>query len=103
MTTFEKAEPKLSTKARWMLENIVHNDYTDGREPEDIVIWSDCLDCGPHDEDELPRSSYGGLVATLIRKGLIWQDEGDGGHDRDGAVVGMTPAGCAYVRKHCIW
>ena len=72
---------------RRMLDNIWHNDY--GHEGD--AVWSNCLDCGPHG-DFINRRGFGGIVASLVKKGLVWAD---GGSDAE-SCVGLTAAGTAF-------
>ena len=59
----------ITLKEARMLRNIAENDYANG-EPS-AWVWADCLDCGP---EELNPASRGGLIASLIKKGLAHSD-----------------------------
>jgi hypothetical protein len=64
-----------------MLRNIALNEFApgNGRPPETFeecgTVWSDCLDCGP---EKIPSKSIPGIVASLVKKGLVGTDRVDG-------------------------
>lgn len=82
---------KLTDLETKMLRNIALNDYApgNGAEPETFAdtggVWSNCLDCGP---DVVTPKSRPGVIASLVKKGLIWQ-EGKGSE----AVIALTRKG----------
>ena len=79
-----------------MIRNIAENDYANG-EP-DAMVWADCLDCGPC---PLPNpKSHGGVVASLIKKGLAESDCAgwDRGAQKDQTCVWLTDAGLGQWR-----
>jgi len=87
---------KVTTLEAKMLRNIAENDYANG-DPE-AQVWSDCLDCGPC---SLDPKSFGGLVASLVKKGLAESnDHGwDAGAGHRDACVWLTEAGLVEWRK----
>lgn len=64
-----------------LLRNIALNEFapSNGATPETFeecgTVWSDCLDCGP---EKIPSRSIPGLVASLVKKGLVGSDRVDG-------------------------
>jgi len=79
-----------------MLQMIAQNEMNtaNGQEPEsaeDTSVWSDCLDLGRllDGMDELNPRSFGGIIASLIKKGLV---ESSGFGDRDD-TTGLTDDG----------
>lgn len=74
-----------------LLRNIALNEYAPGNGAEPAshadcgAVWSNCLDCGP---ETIAPTSIPGVVASLVKKGLVWQE----GSGRE-AVVALTSAG----------
>lgn len=62
--TFEIA---LTENEKKMIVNIGANDYNDGDGSNEI--WAQYLDCGPFGAF-VPKSSFGGIVGSLVAKGL---------------------------------
>ncbi len=85
----------ITEKEAKMLRNIAENSYGDG-DPS-AWVWADCLDCGP---EHLDRASHGGLIASLVKKGLA---ESDGAgycryEKRDMTCVSLTELGLVAWR-----
>jgi hypothetical protein len=82
---------KLTELEAKLLRNIALNDYQplNGGEPklfsQTSAVWSNCLDCGP---ETIAKKSIPGIVASLVKKGLVWTM--DAGTD---STIALTEAG----------
>jgi hypothetical protein len=80
MSEKESNTMSLTGNEKKMLDNIARNDFNGN---PDEPVWSNCLDDGPHGEF-VPRSSFGGIVSSLRKKGLVECD--NGWQDSEGTV-----------------
>lgn len=61
---------KITPLEKDMIVNIAENEYTNG-DPS-ASVWSDCLECGPVD---IEPAQYGGIIASLVKKGIVKQSD----------------------------
>ena len=71
-----------------MLQQIRHNHF-DGTGD---CMWTECLHEGPHGYF-VDQASFGGIIASLAKKGLVWTN---------GETLGLTPEGKAAADEHPI-
>lgn len=81
------APVSITAKEREMLRAVVESDFQDGEAPVGNHVWADCL------WTHLPKASNGGVLASVIKKGLVSYDE----QGRD-STVSLTALGLvSYV------
>ncbi len=76
---------KITPKGMRALKGIRDSEFHDGQNPVGNPVWS--WSCNPFSGDE--EKSFGGVVKTLIKHGLVKSDGGFG----DEACLTLTQAG----------
>ena len=77
----------ITRKEYAMLLGIVNSEFQDGGNPVGKFMWSWSVTNNAGDEIKSKRSA-GGIVASLVKKGLALQDDDD-----DDACIAITQAG----------
>jgi hypothetical protein len=84
----------ITDKELSVLKGIVLSNYGDSNDPDDMVgqdIWSWSIE-----SEYAGTPSCGGIVASLVKKGLA---EASGGDTKDEDCVSITQAGADVLRK----